>query len=70
MKWKIQTLAAHDQWADLKSSDGHGPYTTELYDSVAEAIEEIEILVESLSDESRENYRVVAEDVPEQFNLY
>jgi|APCry1669189665_1035243.scaffolds.fasta_scaffold07804_4 hypothetical protein len=70
MKYKIQTLAVHDQWADLKSSDGHSPYTPELYDSVAEALEEINTLVEELQDEVHENYRVVLEDVPEEFDLY
>lgn len=67
MNWKIQ-VPGMSGWADLKgTSDDGETYAVCLYPTEAEALDEVDCLVESLDDFEA---RVVREDVPQDFDLY
>jgi hypothetical protein len=69
MKYKIQTECAFG-WADLKYSDDDGKtYNLDLYDTEEEARFELNS-IRSEFGEDEDYYRIVTEDVEEDFNLY
>jgi hypothetical protein len=69
MKYKIQAKCVWG-WGDLKySEDNGGTYHVDLYETEEEAKKELKcILDEILEDEN--SYRIVTEDVLEDFNIY
>lgn len=69
MKYKIQTEGAFG-WGDLKYSEDNGEtYQVDLYDSKEQADEELENILSEFGEDS-EGYRIVTEDVVEDFNIY
>jgi hypothetical protein len=69
MKYKIQTEGAFG-WADLKYSEDDGQtYQVDLFDTREEAGEELKSILSEFNEDD-ELYRVVSEDVVEDFNLY
>jgi hypothetical protein len=67
-KFKIQTLAAFGQWADIKTTEDDGAtYEAELFDTEEAARTTIE---ELLCDIPGDCYRVVPESYPQEFDLY
>lgn len=69
MRYKIQTQSVSG-WSDLKYSENDGEtYQVDLYNSKEEAIEEMKDIQSEFNDED-EMYRIVTEDVEEEFNLY
>lgn len=69
MRYKIQTQSVSG-WSDLKYSEDDGEtYQVDLYNSKKEAIEEMKDIQSEFNDED-EMYRIVTEDVEEEFNLY
>lgn len=69
MRYKIQ-IQSVSGWSDLKYSENDGEtYQVDLYDSKEEAIEEMKNIQSEFNDED-EMYRIVTEDVEEEFNLY
>ena len=69
MKYKIQTQSVSG-WSDLKYSENEGEtYHVDLYDTEEEAIEEMKE-IQSEFDDDDDMYRVVTEDVEEEFDLY
>jgi hypothetical protein len=66
MKYKIQTRSVNG-WADLKVSDDHENYSVELFDSIAEALHELNDLG---SLHGLDHYRVVCQTMPADDNLY
>lgn len=69
MKYKIQTESAFG-WADFKYSDDDGKtYNLDLYESEEEAKKELSVILSEFG-EDEELYRIVTEDVEEEFNLY
>ena len=69
MKYKIQTEGAFG-WADLKYSEDDGQtYQGDLFDTREEAGEELKSILSEFNEDD-ELYRVVSEDVVEDFNLY
>jgi len=69
LRYKIQTQSVSG-WSDLKYSEGDGEtYQVDLYNSKEEAIEEMKDIQSEFNDED-EMYRIVTEDVEEEFNLY
>lgn len=69
MRYKIQTQSVSG-WSDLKYSEDDGEtYQVDLYNSKEEAIEEMKDIQSEFNDED-EMYRIVTEDVEEEFNLY
>jgi len=68
-KYKIQTEGAFG-WGDLKYSEDDGKtYQVELFDTKEEAGEELKNILSEFN-EDEEMYRVVSEDVLEDFNIY
>jgi hypothetical protein len=69
VRYKIQTQSVSG-WSDLKYSEDDGEtYQVDLYNSKKEAIEEMKDIQSEFNDED-EMYRIVTEDVEEEFNLY
>jgi hypothetical protein len=69
MKYKIQTQSVSG-WSDLKYSENDGEtYQVDLYNTEEEAIKEMKE-IQSEFDDDDEMYRVVTEDVEEEFDLY
>lgn len=69
MKYKIQTEGAFG-WGDLKYSEDNGKtYQVDLYDSKEQADEELENILSEFEEDS-DGYRIVTEDVVEDFNIY
>jgi hypothetical protein len=69
MKYKIQTQSVSG-WSDLKYSENDGEtYQVDLYNTEEEAIKEMKE-IQSEFDDDDEMYRVVTEDVKEEFDLY
>jgi hypothetical protein len=69
VRYKIQTQSVSG-WSDLKYSENDGEtYQVDLYNSKEEAIEEMKDIQSEFNDED-EMYRIVTEDVEEEFNLY
>jgi hypothetical protein len=69
VRYKIQTQSVSG-WSDLKYSEDDGEtYQVDLYNSKEEAIEEMKDIQSEFNDED-EMYRIVTEDVEEEFNLY
>ena len=56
-------------WADLKTSDNGEPYKAEFYDSIQDAQNEMNDMLESLN-EDPQLYRVVSSDTKEEIDLY
>lgn len=67
-KYKIQ-ISTLWGWADLKASEDGHDYKTESFDSIKEAMDEINQMVEFLN-EKEELHRVVVFEEPEDVNLY
>lgn len=65
-KIQLQTLWG---WADLKSSEDGGDYEVEFFDSVQDAQNELNDMVDSLND-SPELYRVVGSNEKQDIDLY
>ena len=69
MKYKIQTEGAFG-WGDLKYSEDNGEtYQVDLYDTKEQADEELKNILSEF-EEDGDNYRIVTEDVLEDFNIY
>jgi hypothetical protein len=69
MKYKIQTEGAFG-WGDLKYSEDEGKtYQVELFDTKEQAGEELKNILSEFNEDD-EMYRVVSEDVAEDFNIY
>jgi hypothetical protein len=69
MKYKIQTEGAFG-WGDLKYSEDDGKtYQVDLFDTKEEAGEELKSILSEFNEDD-EMYRVVSEDVLEDFNIY
>jgi hypothetical protein len=69
MKYKIQTEGAFG-WGDLKYSEDNGEtYQVDLYDTKEQAEEELKNILSEF-EEDGDNYRIVTEDVLEDFNIY
>lgn len=69
MKYKIQTEGAFG-WGDLKYSEDEGKtYQVDLFDTKEDARKELDSILEELQ-EDEELYRIVTEDVVEDFNIY
>jgi peptide methionine sulfoxide reductase MsrA len=69
MKYKIQTEGAFG-WGDLKYSEDNGKtYQVDLYDSKEQADEELNNILSEFEEDS-DGYRIVTEDVVEDFNIY
>lgn len=69
MKYKIQAECAWG-WGDLKySEDGGETYQVELYETEEEAKEELECILDEILEDDN-SYRIVTEDVLEDFNIY
>ena len=66
MKYKIQTRSVNG-WADLKVSDNDRDYAVELFDSVSEALHELNDLATL---HGLDHYRVVAQTMPSDDDLY
>lgn len=66
MKYKIQTRSVNG-WADLKVGDDQGNYTLELYNTISEALAELNDLSTL---HGKDHYRVVAETMPSDDDLY
>ena len=66
MRYKIQTRSVNG-WADLKVADDHENYSVELFDSIAEALKELNDLggLNGL-----DHYRVVCQTMPANDELY
>lgn len=68
-KYKIQTEGAFG-WGDLKYSEDNGEtYQVDLYDTKEQAEEELKNILSEF-EEDGDNYRIVTEDVLEDFNIY
>ncbi len=65
-KIQLQTLWG---WADLKSSEDGGDYEVEFFDSVQDAQNELNDMVDSLND-SPELYRVVSSNEKQDIDIY
>lgn len=80
MKYKIQAKCVWG-WGDLKYSDAFGwgdlsnysggdkTYQVDLYDTKEQAEEELKNILSEFGDDG-DNYRIVTEDVLEDFNIY
>lgn len=69
MKYKIQTEGAFG-WGDLKYSEDNGEtYQVDLFDTKEQADEELKNILSEFG-ENGDNYRIVTEDVLEDFNIY
>jgi hypothetical protein len=69
MKYKIQTESAFG-WADFKYSDDDGKtYNLDLYDTEEEARIELNSILSEFGEDD-DYYRIVTEDVEEEYNLY
>jgi len=69
MKYKIQTEGAFG-WGDLKHSHDQGlTYQTDLYDTKEDARKELDSIFSEFG-EDEDSYRIVSEDVLEDFNIY
>lgn len=80
MKYKIQTEGAFG-WGDLKYSDAFGwgdlsnysggdkTYQVDLFDTKEQAEEELKNILSEFGEDG-DNYRIVTEDVLEDFNIY
>ena len=68
-KWKIQ-LHSVNGWGDLKMSIGGEPYLDDHYDSLNDALVEMQRLI--LSNESNDGTesRAVKATVPQDYDLY
>jgi len=67
-KWKIQTASANG-WADLKVSVDGGPYEDNHYDTLEEAIAELNNLITFFESDGTD-FRVVKANIQECRELY
>lgn len=65
-KIQMQTLWG---WADLKTSDDGEPYKAEFYDSMQDAQNEMNDMLESLNEDAQ-LYRVVRSNTEEEIDIY
>jgi hypothetical protein len=66
MSYKIQTRSVNG-WADIKVEDNHGGYTTELFDTTADALIELRDLAKV---GGVDMYRIVTDSMPADDDLY
>ena len=66
MKYKIQTRSVNG-WADLKIGDDNGNYAVELFNTISDALAE---LYDLSTLHGLDHYRVVAETMPSDDDLY
>jgi ubiquinone biosynthesis protein Coq4 len=66
--YKIQMLTLWG-WADLKTSIDNSDYEVEKFDSIQDAQNELQDMVDSMNDDP-ELYRVVKSSIVEEVNLY
>lgn len=68
-KWKIQSASVNG-WADLKASIDSGPYVDDHYDTLGDALIELQEMILFSDSNDGTEFRVVKTSVPQDDDIY
>lgn len=68
-KWKIQSASVNG-WADIKASTNGGPYVDDHYDTIGDALIELQEMILFSDSNDGTEFRVVKTSVPQDDDIY